>query len=325
MCYAKRRELKFNIQYIYVSFVSGSQNHILSKIRGVNLYVRSFRNFPIAFLKRMFHLYPILVKLRKQNLAIKVENSNQFYMAGYFGGFEPYTGDSMSINFLKTEKAFIVTGKSGRTVTIRHVFDDGDFPGVFYTEEYIDINVEGKTVIDVGCSIGDSPLYFYLFGARKIYAYEPTKYAFNYAMENVVINKLEDVIIVKNSAVGIKNSKILIDNSRRITGGSALKYDPHGSEVEIVSFMDIVKQVNEKDLVLKMDCEGCEYDIFSSIQPIDMVNFSQVVLEYHDGPELLMEFLSKAGFRTELKGKEDKLGIIVAIKTLHNKKNENTA
>lgn len=143
------------------------QDKILEKIQGVSLYVYSFRNFPVALLKRVLQLYPISVNLRKQNLVVEVENRDQFYMAGYLGSFDPYTGDGMSIKFLETEKAFSISRKTGRTITVKHVFDDGDFPGIFYAEEYKGIDVEGRTVIDVGCSIGESSLYFYLFGAKK--------------------------------------------------------------------------------------------------------------------------------------------------------------
>lgn len=200
----------------------------------------------------------------------------------------------------------------GRSVIFKHAFDDGDFPGVFLAEEYADICVQDKTVIDVGASIGDSALYFYIQGAKKIYGYEPTKRAFDFAMDNVITNNLLDSIELVNAAISNRNSIILVDDSGGITGGSQLKESPHGREVELHSFVDIVKQTDGEDLVLKMDCEGCEYDIFVSLNSGVLRKFGQVVLEYHHGPEKIDSFLRDAGYRSEIRRKSHDVGIIIA-------------
>jgi hypothetical protein len=46
-------------------------------------------------------------------------------------------------------------------------------------------------------------------------------------------------------------------------------------------------------IFLKMDCEGCEYDI---IPKLDMDKVTDVVMEYHMKPGPLMEALARAGF-----------------------------
>jgi hypothetical protein len=46
-------------------------------------------------------------------------------------------------------------------------------------------------------------------------------------------------------------------------------------------------------IFLKLDCEGCEYDI---IPKLDMSKVTDVVMEYHMKPEPLMEALARAGF-----------------------------
>ena len=281
-------------------------------IQDILFYVKSFRNFPMALIRRMIHSYPIEVYLRKHDITVSVENDNQFYMAGYFGNFLPQTSTNFEINYLQAIKAFLIKGKADRSVIFKHAFDDGDFPGVFLAEEYADISVLDKTVIDIGASIGDSALYFYIQGAKKIYGYEPTKRAFDFAMDNVITNNLFDSIELVNAAVSNRTSIILVEDRRKITGGSQLKENTHGREVELYSFVDIVKRTDGENLVLKMDCEGCEYDIFASLNAEVLRKFEKVVLEYHHGPEKIDEFLRDAGYKSKLIRKSNDVGIIIA-------------
>ena len=47
--------------------------------------------------------------------------------------------------------------------------------------------------------------------------------------------------------------------------------------------------------ILKMDCEGCEYDVLSSVDP-DSLKFEQVMLEFHHGCRPLIKILEQAGY-----------------------------
>ena len=260
----------------------------------------------------MFHSYPIDVKLRRQDITISVANPNQFYMAGYLGSFSPNDSSNFEISYIESTKAFLIKRKGGRSVILKHALDDGDFPGVFLAEEYADICVKDKTVIDIGASVGDSALYFYIKGAKKIYCYEPTKPAFDFGMDNIVSNNLEESIELMNAGISNYTSSILVESSGQLTGGLQLKESTHGREVELYSFDTIVEQVVGEDLVLKMDCEGCEYDIFASLTLKVLRRFEQIALEYHHGHEKIVNFLSNAGFRTEIREKSGDFGIIIA-------------
>ncbi len=53
--------------------------------------------------------------------------------------------------------------------------------------------------------------------------------------------------------------------------------------------------------VLKMDCEGCEYEAILKAYSGDLAVFGQVVIEYHNGYESLRKKLESAGFETTIK------------------------
>ncbi|PYB68470.1 hypothetical protein DMB44_03780 [Thermoplasma sp. Kam2015] len=63
--------------------------------------------------------------------------------------------------------------------------NNGNIFDVFLSEEYRFLNVFEMDVIDVGASIGDSPIYFALRGAKRVIALEPFPYSYSFAELNV--------------------------------------------------------------------------------------------------------------------------------------------
>ncbi len=83
------------------------------------------------------------------------------------------------------------------TLSLLEIFDYG---------EYDELNVNGKTVVDIGAYVGDSAIYFALKGARRVIAVEPHPGAYVEMIENIKLNNLEQFIIPIN-AVKMKGDK----------------------------------------------------------------------------------------------------------------------
>jgi len=64
----------------------------------------------------------------------------------------------------------------------------------------------------------------------------------------------------------------------------------------IYSFNCILGEYGPFD-VMKMDCEGCEYDAIASSKRVGEIK--QIQIEYHYGPERLLEALKNAGFEVK--------------------------
>jgi len=242
-------------------------------------------------------------------------------LAGYLG--YNYRFDS---NFIldwdnSTQEMQVKSKYDGRKIKIKHIFDDGDFPGVFINEEYKNMRYDNKIVIDIGASIADSALYFVLRGAKKILCFEPVPKVFAMAKENVELNNLSGIIQLENVAVGSERKSIYVDDYNGvIAGGSALKENRQGKEIKQISINDILRYLpsdqNINDSILKVDCEGCEYGIFSSLDEKLFEKIGAIVLEYHDKQKFLPDVLNRNGF-TNMKviRKTEKVGIIMASKT----------
>jgi hypothetical protein len=64
----------------------------------------------------------------------------------------------------------------------------------------------------------------------------------------------------------------------------------------LVSLQDIIDKSEVTPTILKVDCEGCEYDVILSASSATLLNFSHIQIEYHYGYENLKKKLEKEGF-----------------------------
>jgi methyltransferase, FkbM family len=152
---------------------------------------------------------------------------------------------------------------------------------VFDGREYDNIDVYGRDVVDIGANVGDSAIFFALKGARKVVGVEPLPNVYARAIENVKLNHLEDKIFLINAALGSKSGKIKVPcntPTSRSSYFSSLRTKGE-CEVPVVTLSEVTKQITEPYL-LKMDCEGCEFDvILNNYEPVKM--FEKLVVEYH--------------------------------------------
>lgn len=142
-----------------------------------------------------------------------------------------------------------------------------------------------KVVIDVGASVGDTPLYFASKGAR-VYAFEMTKTNYDKMMRNLELNpNLSNKITAVHAAVGKDGTiEYYQDSLERINtiGGASFVINKYGknSAKHVVTGMTI-KTILEKfnissvDL-LKLDCKGCE--LFLNEE--DLRTVKRVKIEY---------------------------------------------
>jgi len=152
---------------------------------------------------------------------------------------------------------------------------------VFEGNEYGNINVLNKDVVDIGANVGDSSIYFALKGARKVVGVEPLPNVYAHAIENVKLNHLEDKVFLINAALGSKSGKIKVPcNTSTFSSNVFSTLRTNGEcEVPIVTLSEVMKQISEPYL-LKMDCEGCEFDVvLNDYEHVRM--FEKLIMEYH--------------------------------------------
>lgn len=189
----------------------------------------------------------------------------------------------------------------------------------FSGDDWDMINFQDRFVIDIGANVGDTTLYFAKNGANVI-GFEPVKHLYNLGIKNISVNhNLKNNITFINKAVGGKKGEISIEDNNS-TKGYMDQNDSY--DIEVITIKDVLNDYNFTPDVLKMDCEGCEFEI---ILNEDLTMFNDIIFEHHSEAtgndyNLLVEKLKKENFKINTwpcyasNKSFDKIGIIHAFK-----------
>ncbi len=184
-------------------------------------------------------------------------------------------------------------------ITKMKFYKNGHFNGEFssFLGEYDFLEpIKGNTVIDVGANIADSSISFALSGASKVIAVEPYRWSYGMATENIELNNLKDCIVMLNAGYGMDGEIEIEDTITNV--GTVLKEVKGGVRIPILSLRTLISQYDyyiRGNLLLKMDCEGCEYNIVNE-EDSTLHKFRKILIEYHRGYENLVGKLKKCGF-----------------------------
>ncbi len=166
----------------------------------------------------------------------------------------------------------------------------------------------GMTVIDIGANHGFYSLYAASRGAR-VFAFEPSKITFDILVRNVERNNMSNLIKCFNMAVtaesgttkfyeGFDKNGQLLSNSASVVDENRGGYSVLESRIETISLDDVFrdKGIDSCDLV-KMDCEGAEYQILTAATDYSFDKVRYIALEFHEGQvEKLDKLLENGGF-----------------------------
>lgn len=230
----------------------------------------------------------------KNKIKVILQNGNSNYLSNdsAWNYAQLIANKNVHIAELPSDSNSIKFTYSGKSITIEDGI--GDIWGVFAREEYAFLEVENEIVVDIGANIGDSPIYFALNGAKNVIALEPFPYSYNIALKNIKKNNIDDKIILLNAGYG-KDGTIKINPDFENTAGSDLKSFNDGVDIKILSLKKLLSDYHIDMAVLKMDCEGGEYNLLKEDNDT-LKKFKRIQIEYHYGYEKLLEKLENAGF-----------------------------
>jgi FkbM family methyltransferase len=227
-----------------------------------------------------------------------------------------------------SEGAYVFSLRGGISfITPRDVDFELLFREIWVDEVYGQAGVRipsGATVIDVGSNIG----MFSLWAATrsrdvKVIAVEPSVRMCEFLRRNAAINKSR-ITVVQAACGGAERRTILYSPNGEETKNTLSPRSPHGQlrslgEVEVISLERLFLRFDLHNCdLLKMDCEGGEYEILLNA-PVDVLRrVRQIALEYHLGfdgehkPEELEEFLGHNGFQVTTRAADGQTGYLYA-------------
>ncbi|MEK7126818.1 MAG: FkbM family methyltransferase [Patescibacteria group bacterium] len=228
------------------------------------------------------------------------------------------------------DKEFVLNGRKGFV----NMFSDADesvFNEIFVEKEYkiLDEFIKNAKfpIFDIGAHKGMFSIYARcLNGLVPIFAFEPEEDNIRSLKENLRMNSIKGVV-VKGVAVaaGKGNRELFLSadsHNHSIVNRWTIDGELKIRNVECVSLDDVFEKYNlSRVSVVKMDCEGAEFEILWNLSSGTLNKVDVFYVEYHKyfdsfDPSLLKKIFEKNKFKVSMKpsyyGKN--MGFILAVK-----------
>lgn len=187
---------------------------------------------------------------------------------------------------------------------------DSEIPGLF--RDVLQNNAYGLTlahlrnreVIDIGANVGFFSLAAAAMGASKVLSYEPITQTFQMLKHNTELTKLSHKIKCHAQAVlGRACDPVVMGVNHRHGSNSLYSTGEASQLVTVTTLAEIMKQTYSHDVILKMDCEGAEFDIILDTEPDVFSRIRYIHLEIHSNMhpihkhrDLIAQRLTELGF-----------------------------
>ena len=180
---------------------------------------------------------------------------------------------------------------------------------------------ENDSIIDIGGHIG---LFSLLISQKsknaRVYSFEPIKDNFNLLNSNLELNNIKNVFAY-NLAVSKNLDEVNLFLSDDESAHSIISKESESIRVKSISLQKIFDD-NKIDTckLLKLDCEGAEYEIIDSLPNEYLDKIQNMTIEYHladSKPDLvknLIEKIKHSGFNIKTRQHHNDMGFLIARK-----------
>lgn len=187
---------------------------------------------------------------------------------------------------------------------------------VFVNQVYAVAVHHPVVILDVGMNIGTAALYFARRYNAHVIGFEPFRRTYDHALSNFKANlALSDHIQPSNTAwgasAGLRTAQYCAESPGdcgfyEIPEASRGQHQIVAEEIRVQSAVECVaharKRYPDREIVLKLDCEGAEYEILCSLREADVLRqIGIIMLEWHrrageNMPQRIHDLLTAAGY-----------------------------
>ena len=182
---------------------------------------------------------------------------------------------------------------------------------VFIQETYRDVlpllSKRPLRIVDVGANLGSFTIWLHRrHGVAEAHCFEPEPTSFRLCRYNLAANDCPFAEVAPKAVGGQRRQLMMRVNTSRPGGNSIYASVGAGEdvrEVEVVAFGEWLNTVPSSFDLLKLDCEGAEWEIATTL-PEQAARFPVVVAEIHDDPagkfrvDGFPRLMEKFGFKT---------------------------
>lgn len=178
----------------------------------------------------------------------------------------------------------------------------------------------GDIVLDVGANVGIvSIILGKLNPGITIYAFEPVPLTYKTLLKNLKLNGVSNVVAV-NRALSGDGAPLTINADYEVNPGGSSSFvgDASGAKplqpvtVQSMTLDDVFRHYGITTCkLLKIDCEGCEYDVLYSTGTLGRI--SGIAGEFHDYPAIAAKGKTSAALQRYIRRKNP--GITMSVVT----------
>lgn len=123
---------------------------------------------------------------------------------------------------------------------------------------------KGDVVVDIGAHVGIVSIYLAKrYPGIRAFAFEPIEANFIRAERNILVNVAPRIVIM-NKAVTADGRTVALSGNTGNSGGASIISAPSYAAIESISIADVFAMFEGRCKLLKVDCEGAEYEILEA-------------------------------------------------------------
>ena len=174
----------------------------------------------------------------------------------------------------------------------------------------------GWRVVDVGANIGVFSLWAERLGA-EVSAYEPEPRTFALLVANMAGRRIspKQAALVGKAAPTVRLYPSELDSTRHTAAGKEIESGEPLRDFGDVPTVTLADVVGSGCDLLKLDCEGAEFDALLGADDDTLRRAKRIVLEFHrvaGSPEVIVERLEAAAMKVDLLAETESVGLIGA-------------
>jgi len=272
---------------------------------------------PITGYWNMLNDKAVLIKPIGNNTPVAVDTTTMVYLLGlHVHGVHVIEINSADLTIKFRIGSDYLTARYGKTADLFVLKET-------YFDKIYDGDYHGNFVIDVGGYIGETALFFAQRGARRVFCVEPAPDNFRLLEQNISQSSFKDKIVIIRAAILDKDGIVeFYTNNQNYAAHHVANshefmkiYTRENSKynVQAMSFQSLIEYTGLEEVdVVKLDCEGSEYDILLGTPDSVLKRVRKYIIEYHNAPDILVKRLDDLGYKVREKFRGEAIGLLYA-------------
>ncbi|MFL6156315.1 MAG: FkbM family methyltransferase [Marmoricola sp.] len=195
-------------------------------------------------------------------------------------------GPELLVFQTRTGQTITIPNAPGARVPVYEVFAEDCYDLRWFLGDLIDRPLH---ILDIGAHVGTFSTHLAsIHPGATADCFEPSPDTYEFLRKNVEVNGNTDRIRTHQKALAGETGFAIFDLQGAGSGHNHIAFDDHidgsGVRVETVAFDEVVAGARGPVELIKMDCEGGEYDLVYKSSKESWANVQRLVLEYHTMP-----------------------------------------